>query len=200
MFVTLTNTWQKQSKLNMEIDDMRNKAEPHETTQDKEAIQYLTFKLDGESFATEISRVREVLELTQVTPVPRSPEFMQGVINLRGNVVPVVDLRLQFGMPSAEPTVDTCIIIIEVNIEGTSTVLGALADSVQEVIELKPEQLEPAPSFGTRIDNDFIQHMGKLDDRFIMVLNMNKVFSLEQINKVEKSSSENNGTAGTEAA
>ncbi len=180
--------------MNNEIEQQDN------TTQDDEAVQYLTFKLDGESFATEISRVREVLEHTQVTPVPRSPEFMQGVINLRGSVVPVVDLRLQFGMPAVEPTVDTCIIIIEVNIEGTTTVLGALSDSVQEVIDLKPEQLEPAPKFGTRVNNDFVQHMGKLEDRFVIVLDMNKVFSIEQINNVEKTSNDNNDAAGTEAA
>ncbi len=179
---------------------MNNETEQNDLTQDEDTVQYLTFKLDGESFATEISKVREVLEYTQVTPVPRSPEFMQGVINLRGSVVPVVDLRLQFGMAAAEQTVDSCIIIIEVNIEGTSTVLGALADSVQEVIDLKAEQLEPAPSFGTRIDNDFVQHMGKLEDRFVIVLDMNKVFSLEQIHKVEKTSTDNNDTADTEAA
>ncbi len=182
---------------------MNNETEKNDMTQDEETIQYLTFKLDDESFATEISKVREVLEYTQVTPVPRSPEFMQGVINLRGSVVPVVDLRLQFGMTAVEPTVDSCIIIIEVNIDGTSTVLGALADSVQEVINFRPEQLEPAPSFGTRVDNSFVQHMGKLEDRFVIVLDMNKVFSLEQINKVEKTSTENNDTADssdTEAA
>jgi purine-binding chemotaxis protein CheW len=179
---------------------MSNETQQQDKTQEEEAVQYLTFKLDGESFATEISRVREVLEHTRVTPVPRSPEFMQGVINLRGSVVPVVDLRLQFGMPAVEPTVDTCIIIIEVNIEGTSTVLGALSDSVQEVIDLKPEQLEPAPTFGTRIDNSFVQHMGKLEDRFVIILDMNKVFSLEQIHSVEKTSAENSDTNGTEAA
>ncbi len=179
---------------------MNNETEQNDLTQDDEAIQYLTFKLDGESFATEISKVREVLEYTQITPVPRSPEFMQGVINLRGSVVPVVDLRLQFGMAAIKQTVDSCIIIIEVNIEGTSTVLGALTDSVQEVIDLKPEQLEPAPSFGTRIDNDFVQYMGKLEDRFVIVLDMNKVFSLEQINKVEKTSAKSSDSASTEAA
>lgn len=179
---------------------MNDNIEKSDMTQDEEAVQYLTFKLDEESFATEISKVREVLEYTQVTPVPRSPEFMQGVINLRGSVVPVVDLRLQFGMTAVEPTVDSCIIIIEVNIEGTSTILGALADSVQEVIDFRPEQLEPAPSFGTRIDNDFVQHMGKLGDRFVIVLDMNKVFSLEQINRVEKTSVDSNETTDTEAA
>lgn len=152
-----------------------------------EPVQYLTFKLDGEAFATEISRVREVLEYTKVTPVPRTPDYMQGVINLRGSVVPVVDLRLQFGMTAGEQTVDTCIIIIDVSIDGQTLVLGALADSVQEVVDLKPEQLEPAPSLGTRINNEFIQHMGKVGDRFVIVLDMNRVFTSDQLVDVQQS-------------
>jgi purine-binding chemotaxis protein CheW len=164
-------------------------------------VQYLTFTLDGEAFATDITRVREVLEHTNVTRIPRTPEYMQGVINLRGNVVPVMDLRMQFGMAAAEVTVDTCIIIIEVNINGCSTVLGALADSVQEVIDLRPEQMEPAPTLGTRVSNQFIQAMGKArDESFIIVLNMDKVFSAEQIQEAEKTSAETNGVADTEAA
>lgn len=150
-----------------------------------DAVQYLTFTLDGEAFATEITKVREVLEYTQVTRVPRTPDYMQGVINLRGNVVPVIDLRLQFDMTTSEPTVDTCIIIIEVDIDGRTTVLGALADSVQEVIELKNEQLEPAPALGTRVNNKFIQSIGKTtDERFIIILNVDKVFTLEQVRQV----------------
>lgn len=163
-----------------------------------ESIQYLTFKLDDEAFATEITKVREVLEHTEVTKVPRTPEFMRGVINLRGNIVPVVDLRLQFGMEPGEVTVDTCIIIIEVEIDGHSTVLGALADSVQEVIDMDKSQLEPAPSLGTRVDNRFIQSMGKAEDgSFIIMLNMDNVFSVDQIQEVEKSSGD---AADTEAA
>lgn len=176
----------------MEYDVMNTETSNNDEAQNEDAVQYLTFKLDGESFATEISKVREVLEYTQVTPVPKSPEFMQGVINLRGSVVPVMDMRLQFGMPAIDPTVDSCIVIIEVNIEGTSTVLGALADSVQEVLDLKPEQLEAAPSFGSRIDNSFVQHMAKVGDKFVIVLDMNKVFSAEQINNVENTSAVNN--------
>jgi purine-binding chemotaxis protein CheW len=150
----------------------------HDTS---EPVQYLTFRLDGEAFATGIARVREVLEYTPVTRVPRTPDYMLGVINLRGNVVPVVDLRLQFGMAINAPTVDTCIIIIEVMVDGEATVLGALADSVQEVIELKPEQLEPAPALGTRVQNRFIRAIGKLGDHFVIVLNMERVFSLEEL-------------------
>ena len=155
-------------------------------TTNNNVVQYLTFTLDGEAFATDITRVREVLEHTNVTRIPRTPEYMQGVINLRGNVVPVMDLRMQFAMEAAEVTVDTCIIIIEVNINGYSTVIGALADSVQEVIDLRPEQMEPAPTLGVRVNNQFIEAMGKAsDDSFIIVLNMDKVFSAEQIHEVE---------------
>ena len=166
-----------------------------------ESVQYLTFTLDGEAFATEITKVREVLEYTEVTRVPRTPEFMQGVINLRGNVVPVIDLRLQFGMAVCENTVDTCIIIIEVNIDGHVTVLGALADSVQEVIELRADQMEPAPALGTRVNNKFIQAMGKThDERFIIVLDMDNVFSLEQIQQVESSNMQTSDAGENEAA
>ena len=146
--------------------------------------QFLTFSLDGEAFATEISRVREVLEYAQITPVPRSPDYMLGVINLRGNVVPIVDLRLQFGMAVREPDIDTCIIIVEIDIEGSTTVLGVLADSVQEVIDLSREQLEAVPSLGTRVNHEFIEAMGKVDGRFVIVLDMQKVFSANQLNDV----------------
>ena len=101
-----------------------------------ETTQYLTFKLDDEVFALDITKVREVLDFTTITKVPRTPEFMRGVINLRGSVVPVVDLRLKFAMTKTEQTVNTCIIITEVTLDGETTVLGALADSVQEVMDL----------------------------------------------------------------
>ena len=181
---------------------MSNKTQQDTTEMSQsQAVQYLTFTLDGEAFATEITKVREVLEYTEVTRVPRTPDFMQGVINLRGNVVPVIDLRLQFGMAVCENTVDTCIIIIEVTIDGHATVLGALADSVQEVIELREDQLEPAPALGTRVNNKFIQAMGKThDDRFIIVLDMDNVFSLEQIQQVEVNANNDNVSSDDEAA
>ncbi len=153
-----------------------------------EPVQYLTFTLDGEHFATEISQVREVLEFSRVTKVPRTPDYMRGVINLRGSVVPVVDLRLQFAMQESEPTVDTCIVIVEVRIDDRPTVLGALTDSVQEVIELGRDQLEPAPRLGTRINTEFIRAMGKHDDRFVIILDMNRVFSADQLTEVHENS------------
>ncbi|MCP4406247.1 MAG: chemotaxis protein CheW, partial [Gammaproteobacteria bacterium] len=133
-------------------------------------------------------QVREVLEFSRVTKVPRTPDYMRGVINLRGSVVPVVDLRVQFGMQKTEPTVDTCIVIVEVRIDDQPTVLGALADSVQEVIELRRDQLEPAPRLGTRVDTEFIRAMGKHDDKFVIILDMNRVFSEDKLTEVQESS------------
>ena len=156
------------------------------TVADKaEVVQHLTFKLDEEVFAIDISKIREVLEYTTVTRVPQTPDFMCGVINLRGGVVPVVDLRLKFGMSEAEKTVNTCIVIVEVTLGEDSTVLGALVDSVQEVFELEADQIEPAPKIGTRLNTDFIQGMGKRDDQFIIILDIDRVFSADDLATVQ---------------
>lgn len=146
-----------------------------------ELNQYLTFKLDQEVYALEIGKVREVLDSSDVTKVPRMPDFMRGVINLRGKVLPVVDLRLKFGMTATEKTVDTCIIIMEIAIDGETTDLGAMADSVQEVLDLEGDQVEPAPKIGTRLDTEFIKGMGKKDKEFIIILDVDKVFSAEEL-------------------
>jgi len=150
-----------------------------------ETTQYLTFKLGDEIFALDISKVREVLDFTAVTKVPRTPEFMRGVINLRGNVVPVVDMRLKFGMTKTEKTVNTCIIIVEISLDGDTTVLGALADSVQEVIALEPDKIEPAPKIGTRLKTDFIKGMGNRNEQFIIILDIDKVFSVDELSLVQ---------------
>src|SRR5579872_4086347 len=156
-----------------------------------ETRQYLTFKLDHEVFALDVATVREVLDFTTVTKIPRTPEFMRGVINLRGNVVPVVDLRLGFGLTKTEKTVNTCIIVVEVDLEGESTIIGALADSVEEVIDLEPDQIEPAPRIGVQIRTDFIQGMGKRDAQFIMILDIDRVFSAEELALVRSSEAAN---------
>lgn len=152
-----------------------------------ETTQYLTFKLEDEVFALDISKVREVLDFTTVTKVPRTPEFMRGVINLRGSVVPVVDMRLKFGMPITEKTVNTCIIIVEIDLDGETAVLGALADSVQEVLDLEPEQIEPPPRIGTKLRTEFIKGMGKRDEHFIIILDIDKVFSVDELALVQES-------------
>ncbi|HYA40786.1 MAG TPA: chemotaxis protein CheW [Syntrophobacteraceae bacterium] len=146
-----------------------------------ETSQYLTFKLEEEVFALDISKVREVLDFTDVTKVPETPDFMLGVINLRGSVVPVVDMRLKFGMDRTEKTVNTCIIIVEIEIDGETNILGALADSVQEVMDLDPDQIEPPPRIGTRLKTKFIKGMGKRDNQFIIMLDIDKVFSSDDL-------------------
>jgi purine-binding chemotaxis protein CheW len=146
-----------------------------------ETTQYLTYKLGDETFALDITKVREVLDFTTATKVPRTPEFMRGVINLRGSVVPVVDLRLKFGMTRTENSVNTCIIITEVTVDGDTTILGCLADSVQEVLDLDEEHIAPAPRIGTKLRTEFIRGMGKRDDRFIIILDIDKVFSSDEL-------------------
>lgn len=146
-----------------------------------ETNQYLTFKLDEEVFALDIGKVREVLDFTVISKVPRSPDFMLGVINLRGRVAPVLDMRLKFGMSRTETTVNTCIIIMEIEIDGEATILGALADSVQEVLELAPDRIVPPPRLGTRLNTRFLKGMGKRDNEFIIILDFDKVFSLDEL-------------------
>lgn len=147
--------------------------------------QYLTFLLGDEVFALEISKVREVLDFSGVTKVPRTPDFMRGVINLRGSVVPVVDMNLKFGMGTTEKTVNTCVIIVEIAVDNETTVVGALADSVREVLDLEPDQIEPAPRIGTRLNTDFIKGMGKQGDEFLIILDIDRVFSAQELAMVQ---------------
>jgi purine-binding chemotaxis protein CheW len=146
--------------------------------------QYLTFKLGEEVFAIDVAKVREVLDFTTITKIPRTPDFMSGVINLRGNVVPVVDLRLCFEMSKTVKTLNTCIVVVEMLLDGEPTVIGALADSVEEVIDLEPDHIQPAPRIGTQIRTDFIKGVGKRDSQLIMILDMDRVFSGEELSAV----------------
>lgn len=149
--------------------------------------QYLTFKLGDEVFALDVIQVREVLDMSAITKVPRAPDFMRGVINVRGSVVPVVDLRLKFGLPKAEQTLDTRIVVMELCLDDEPTVLGAIADSVHEVLELDPGQIEKSPRIGTRWRTEFIRGIGKQDDQFIIILDIDRVFSTDELALVEES-------------
>ncbi|MBF0501736.1 MAG: chemotaxis protein CheW [Candidatus Riflebacteria bacterium] len=167
--------------------------------------QYLTFKLGEEIFAVDVAQVREILDFTTVTKVPQTPEFMRGVINLRGSVVPVVDMRLKFGMSRTEKSVNTCIVVVEVTLESETLIIGALADSVQEVVELEPGQIEPPPKIGSRLRFEFLKGMGKRDEQFIMILDIDKVFSATEIATVlgaqqEAKLSENTGSSSEKGA
>lgn len=148
--------------------------------------QFLTFTLGKEIFALDIGTVREVLELTSITKIPRTPEFMRGVINLRGHAVPVVDMRLKLGMSRGADTVDTCIIIVELKYEGEMTVMGALVDSVREVFEMPPDSIEPAPKMGAAVKAEYIRGMGRQNDNFIIILDISKVFSAEELSMAKQ--------------
>jgi purine-binding chemotaxis protein CheW len=147
--------------------------------------QYLTFTLAEETYAIEIVKVREVIDYVHVTRVPRMPAFLRGVINLRGSVVPVIELRLILGMPSIEKTVDTCVIIAEVQLDDETLHLGMLADSVQEVIDIDPSQIDPPPKLGSMLNTDFIRGMGKREEGFFIILNIDRVLSGDELASIE---------------
>ena len=143
--------------------------------------QYLTFKLCNETFGVNIANVREVLKPTKITHIPAAADFLKGVINVRGNVVPVVDLQTKFNLPGDQSSRLTRVIIVESTIGGVASVLGALADSVDEVIELEADQIEPAPRVGVRLDSRFITGIGKRDGDFIILLDVMRIFSEEEL-------------------
>ena len=155
------------------------------TTGITETTQYLTYKLEDEIFAVDVAKVREILDFTPATKVPGTPEFMRGVINVRGNVVPVVDMRLKFGLSKTEKTVDTCIVVMEIVVDDDTTVLGALVDSVQEVFEIEASHIEPPPRIGTRWRTEFIKGIGKRNEELIIILDIDKVFSSSELGAIQ---------------
>jgi purine-binding chemotaxis protein CheW len=146
-----------------------------------ETAQYITFKLGDELFAINVAQVREVLELPLITKVPTAPDYMRGVVNVRGKAIPVVDLRLKFGLPSTPDTINSRIVVLELELDGETTVVGGIADSVHEVIELEADQINPPPRIAMRWRTELIQGMGKRGEEFIIILDINKVFSSEDV-------------------
>jgi purine-binding chemotaxis protein CheW len=148
--------------------------------QDQSSTQYLSFFLGGEAYAIGILRVREILEYQAPTRVPQTPPSIRGVINLRGKVIPIVDLALKFGLPATAATKWTCIIVVETNIAGEAAVMGVLADSVSEVIDLPPSEIEVPPAFGTRVKVDYLRGMGRSGQKFMLLLDIDRVLSAEE--------------------
>lgn len=142
---------------------------------------YLTFKLGDETFASHVNNILKILEMQKITEVPKSPEFMKGVINLRGNVLPVIDARLKFGIKPLPYTDKTCILVLSIEIEKETVEVGAIVDAVMDVIEFQRESIKPSPSLGSKYKSDFIEGVMKIGDQFIMVLNMDSVFSTDEI-------------------
>ena len=151
-----------------------------------ETRQYLTFKLDNDDYAINVESVREILDVCSVTKVPQTPDFMLGVINLRGNVVPVIDLRIKFGFADGAQGEESCIVVLEVLVDEEMTVLGAMVDSVQEVLEISADAMEPPPKIGNRLNTEFIHGMGKRDDQFVIVLDINRIFSTREITLLQQ--------------
>ena len=146
---------------------------------------YLTFNLDNELFGINVSKVLEILEIKPITKVPKSPSFMKGVINLRGNILPVIDTRNKFCIPHLDFTIDTCIIVLNINTGNDSVLVGAIVDSVQKVIDIPAEAIQPSQTMGAIYREDFINGIAKVVDDFIMILNIDKVFSAEEISVLE---------------
>lgn len=143
--------------------------------------QYLTFFIGEELFAVDILQVREILRYEVVTRIPSTPSFIRGVINLRGNVVPVVDLAVKFGDPPTLPTSHCCIIIVECTLEEKVVVMGIMVDEVSQVIDLTADDIKEPPPFGTRVRVDFLVGMGTLDQKFALILNIEKVLSTSEL-------------------
>jgi purine-binding chemotaxis protein CheW len=143
--------------------------------------QYLTFMLGGEMFAMGILTVKEIIEYANLAEVPMMPACVRGVINLRGAVVPVADLAVRFGRPAGAVTKRTCIVIVEVTANGERQVVGVVVDAVNEVLDIAATDIEPPPSFGTRLRTDFIQGMGKVNDKFVILLDVNHVLALDEL-------------------
>ena len=143
--------------------------------------QYLIFKLAGQDYALDVLQVKEIIEFGSLTKVPRTPRSMLGVINLRGNVVPVMHLGLNFGLPSSPITGRTCIIVAEVDLSGERILTGIVADSVSKVMELSADETLPAPAFGTRVCADYLRGIGKSEGKLVLLLDIDKVFTSNEL-------------------
>ena len=153
----------------------------HDKDNNFDHTQYLTFQLAGEEYAVGILQVREIIVYGTLTKVPHTPPSIRGVINLRGNVVPVVDLGRKFGLTASPVTDRTCIVIVEANINENRTVMGVIADSVSQVISMSEDKILLAPAFGTRVRIDFLRGMGKSGDKFVLILDIDKVLSADDL-------------------
>ena len=155
----------------------------------------LTFQLEDEFFALDVARVREVLDYQEVSHVPGMPDFMSGVINVRGHVVPVMDLRLKFGMSVTGITAETRVVVMEVELAGVTTVVGALADAVHDVAEFARDSIEPPPGSGIGWRNRYISGIGKKDEQFYVILDADRIYSGEELTMLEDSAQKYQGKA-----
>jgi len=145
------------------------------------AGKFLTFDLADEEYGLEILRVREIIGMMDITPVPRTPDFVLGVINLRGKVIPVADLRLKFGLPYKEPDDRTCVIVVEIKNQDETVQMGIVVDRVNEVVDVKASDVEPTPSFGVTLDTSFILGMAKVGEKVKILLDIDRVLTSSEV-------------------
>ncbi len=155
-----------------------------------EATQYLTFSVADECLAMSIDAVQEIIETPQVTRVPMTPDFIRGVINLRGSVVPVIDLGARLGKGPITPSKRSCVVLVEVQRSGEGSVLGMLVDEVKNILEIPPEDVKPPPEFGSELRTDFIEAMGRLEDVFVIILSIDHVLSIDELATLRRLSEE----------
>jgi len=151
---------------------------------------YLTFKLGDEKFGVYVGQVLNILEMNPITRIPKSPDYMKGVINLRGKVLPVIDARLKFGLKETEYTNHTCIIVMDLEMDGKTIEIGTIVDEVLSVVEIETSQVEPPPGIGTKFNSDFIYGMAKVEEEFIMLIDMQQVMSSEEMTNLVENSRE----------
>lgn len=159
---------------------------------------YLTFVLGEEVFACHVNKLLHILEIPYITDIPGSPPYMRGIINLRGKVLPVIDTKIKLGMPPTEFTKDTCIVVMDINLDNDSLLVGVLVDSVQEVLEFDADKMLPAPNLGSKYHSEFITGIVRKDEKFIMVLDIDMVFSLDEIDFLKATSGEDMETEEAE--
>jgi purine-binding chemotaxis protein CheW len=175
-------------------------ADPTSVPETVAARQYLTFFLAGEEYAISILRAREIITYESITTVPKTPPWIRGVMNLRGSVVPVVDLGLKFGLPESAITDRSCIIVAEAQLEEEQTVMGIMVDSVSQVVTLAQEDIEPPPAFGTRVDVSFLSGMGKLEGGFVLILDVDRALSADELLRVSVPPGSTEGVAVSPAS
>lgn len=144
----------------------------------------LTFSLGSEGYGISILKVKEIIGMMDITPVPRTPEFIKGVINLRGKIIPVMDLRVKFGMEEQEYNERTCIIVVEVSMKGSQKLIGVVVDTVSEVVTISSDQIEPPPEYGTAAGHNSILGIGKIKERVVIIIDIDEVFLCEEVVKI----------------
>ena len=151
---------------------------------------YLTFQLGKELFASHVTKIESIIEVPTLTKIPKTPDYMKGIMHLRGTALPVFDTRMKFGMTPTEMNANTCVLVLDINIDGETVPIGALVDSVQEVLEINENEIRPLPGVGDRYETEFIQGVVKSNESFIMLLNMDLIFSFEELENLSNQVSE----------